>query len=129
MCLSGTGFAPSTTYNVYVVNHVEWTEGRTIPERVAGSATNLTTDEVGEFFAFVMWPSAEEGVTDMLVDLDGDGLYNSTIDALDDNHVTGLFTVPEYPLGVVIAVVTGFVAFVFFKSISGFRDRSRKCCI
>ncbi|MCW4024828.1 MAG: hypothetical protein NWF01_07330 [Candidatus Bathyarchaeota archaeon] len=122
MCLSGTGFAPSTTYNVYVVNHTEWTEGRAIPERVAGSATSLTTDESGEFFAFVMWSTAEEGVTDMLVDADGNGVYNSAIDALDDNHVTSLFVVPEYPLGVLIAVVTGFVAFVVFKNIGGFRE-------
>lgn len=118
MCLSGTGFAPSTTYDVYVVNHIEWTEGTSIPERVAGSATSLTTDEFGEFFAFVMWSSAEEGVTDMLVDMDGNGLYNSTIDALDDNHVTGLLPVPEYPLGVVAVVVAGLVAFVFYKKIS-----------
>ncbi len=121
MCLSGTGFEALTTYNVYVVNHVEWTENMEIPARVAGSASSVTTDSAGEFFAFVMWSSAEEGVTDMLVDVDGNGRYNSDVDALDDNHVTGLFVVPEYPLGVLFSLVAGLGAVIVFKKYRGFR--------
>jgi hypothetical protein len=116
MCLSGTGFAPLTTYNVYVVNHITWTDGVAIPARVSGSATTLTTDAIGAFFAYVMWPSAQEGVTDMIVDVNGDGLYNSNIDAKDGNHPAGTFVAPEYPVGVLGAVFVCIVACVLFKS-------------
>jgi hypothetical protein len=119
MCLSGTGFAALTTYNVYVVNHIDWTDGTVIPSRVGGSATTVTTDASGAFFAYVMWSSAQAGVTDMVIDVNGDGLYISSIDAKDGNHITGTFAVPECPSGVLLAVVGCVAAFAVFRF--GFR--------
>jgi hypothetical protein len=116
MCISGSGFTPLTTYDVYVTNDVTWTDGLTIPSRIAGTVSSLTTDATGGFQAFVVWSSAQAGVSDIVIDMNGDGIYNVDVDAIDENHTTGnFFVVAEYPLYGLLAIGTCFAAFAIFK--------------
>jgi hypothetical protein len=117
MCISATGLAPTTTYDFYVVNHIEWAEGTVIPERIAGTATTVTTDETGALNAFVAWEHAQPSVTDMVIDINGDGIYNEANDALEDNHVTNpLQPVPENPLSPLIPIFACIAAFAAFTT-------------
>jgi hypothetical protein len=126
MCLSGTGFAASTTYNVYVVYHGTLVDGTAFPARVSGSVTTLTTDASGTFTAVPLWPSAQASVTDMVVDVNGDGIYEASIDAVDGNHVTGGFVAPEYPLYALLATTACFAAFATFKIARPFKINLHK---
>ncbi|MCW3986469.1 MAG: hypothetical protein NWE91_08720 [Candidatus Bathyarchaeota archaeon] len=97
----GSGYAPSTTYPIYVVNDTTWTNGMDIPDPIDGTAENVTTDGNGDIAysnleppgppPALIWPSAVKvtGAYDVIVDVNNDGLYNETIDALDDNDVDG----------------------------------------
>jgi hypothetical protein len=117
ICISGSGFAPLTTYDVYVVDDVTWTDGMTIPARVSGSVTTVTTDASGTFSAYPVWPNAQAGVSDIVIDMNGDGVYNVDVDAIDEDHTTGnLLVAPEYPLYGLLAIFACFAAFVTFKA-------------
>jgi hypothetical protein len=119
ICISGSGFAPSTTYDVYVTDDVTWTEGLTIPARVTGSVTTVTTDTAGTFTAYPVWPNAQAGVSDIVIDMNGDGIYNAEVDAIDEDHTTrSPFVVIEYPLCGLFAIITCFGALAVFKASS-----------
>jgi hypothetical protein len=127
ICITGSGFAPLTTYDVYVVNHITWTDGLTIPARISGSVTTLTTDASGSFFAYAVWPNAQAGASDIVIDMNGDGIYHSTVDVLEDNHTTSEpFVAPEYPLYALLATVTCFAAFLMFKTTGGLKTNYLK---
>ena len=138
-CITGLGFVPSTTYDVHVVNHVTFTEGTVIPARIPGSVNSLTTDASGSFFEYLVWADAQACVSDIVIDMNGDGVHNSNLDALDGNHTTGVMATPEYPIFALFATVAGFAAFAVFKGSGGLRasfhktpakaklDRSRGC--
>jgi len=106
--LMGNGYSQSTTYNVYVVNHTTWTEGMLIPQRVAGTATTVTSDSSGNISAELVWnPPLKIGNYDVVVDVNGDGYYNSTIDALDQGVIgvkPGFQVVPEFPSIIILAL-------------------------
>jgi hypothetical protein len=122
MCITGSGFAPNTNYDIYLVNNVDWTDGLAIPARISGSATSLPTDNQGAFTVFVVWPNAQASYTDIIIDMNGNGVYDQNVDVLEENHTVGnMFAAPEYALGGVLAVIACFAALIIFKMWSGLK--------
>lgn len=98
--VNGTDFSPFKTFDFYIVNDTEtWTNGTAIPARVAGTSATIVSDANGTVLPTGVWsdPSAV-GKYDMVVDVNGNGLYEVGIDALDNNdvEVTAGFVIPEY---------------------------------
>ncbi len=112
VCVIGDGFSPYTTYDVQVVNDVDWTDGMTIPSYVAKTA--VTTDEFGEIMdAVPVWNGATPGKYDIVVDVNDSGEYEANIDALDDSDIevtAGFFVVPEVAIGSIMTIAAMFVA-------------------
>ena len=118
---NGTGYRPQTVYDIYVVEDVTWVDGMAIPPRVAGTATTVTSDAAGNVPATLLWSAPlVAGKYDIIVDVDGDGLYYAEADALDDSDIevtAGFFVIPEVPLGTLMAAIgmfaalTGFIGF------------------
>ncbi len=118
----GAGYLPSTTYDVYLVEDVTWVDGMAIPPRVVNSTATVTSDGNGDIQPTLLWDDPlKQGKYDIIVDVDGDGLYYAEADALDDNDVevtAGLFVVPE---PAVIACM-----FACFSGLGLFLMRKRK---
>jgi hypothetical protein len=97
--VSGVGYSPSTTYNIYIVADVEtWSDGMTIPSRASGTATTVVSDVMGGILSATVWVNPQTlGKYDIVVDVNGNGVYDAGIDALDDNdvEVTAGFVIPE----------------------------------
>jgi len=95
----GTGYAPSKTYNIYVVADLDWTDKLAIPARISGTATQVTSDSSGNITAAVWGPPTALGRYDIALDGNENGQYDVGIDALDNNdiEVTAGFTIiPEF---------------------------------
>jgi len=118
---NGSGFLPNATYDFYIVNDVgTWTDGMSIPTRVSGTATSITSDTNGIVLPTMVWmdPSTV-GAYDMLVDVNKNGLYDEGIDALDSNdvQVTAGFVIPEFPVlsALMLFQLVVFAVIVFAK--------------
>lgn len=118
--VKGTGHLPSTTYNIYLVNDTTWIEGMPIPQRVTGTATTISSDTFGNVSATIIWNAPlKPGRYDIVVDVNGDGYYNASIDALDESYIeirAGLLVVSEYWLGTILGLVGCFAALGVFKA-------------
>jgi hypothetical protein len=104
---NGSGYAPSTTYGIYLVNDVTtWTNGMSIPSGVSGSAANVTTDQNGNIPVAPLWTATSPGKYDIMVDTNCNGKYDAGIDALDDNEtqVTAGFFVISPPTAATVSV-------------------------
>jgi hypothetical protein len=115
---NGINYLPSTIYRVFVVNDTTWTEGMAIPSRIQGSATTVTTNGLGNVLPVAVWNSPlNAGGFDIVVDVNGNGKYESNVDALDDNDVVtaGFLVIPEYWLGTALALAGCFAAFGTFR--------------
>jgi hypothetical protein len=126
ICISGSGFAASTTYDVYVTNDVTWTDGLTIPARGNGSVSTVTTDAAGTFTAYPVWPNAQAGVSDIVIDMNGDGIYNVEVDAIDEDHTTrSQFVVIDSTLCGLLAIIACFGALVVFETGSKLKQQQK----
>jgi len=99
--VNGSGFSPSTGYSVYVVvDQATWTDGMTIPERVLGTEPWISSNADGDIDPTDMWHNPQTvGNYDIIVDVNGNGQYDSGIDVLDDNDTeitAGLSVIPEF---------------------------------
>lgn len=96
---NGSGFLLNKLYDFYIVEDVEtWTDKMTIPSRVLGTATSITSNADGNVLPVVVWSDPSTvGAYDMIVDVNSNGLYDEGIDALDNNDVdiTAGFIIPE----------------------------------
>ena len=96
---NGTGFLPTTTYDLYVVNDVDvWIDGMSIPSRIADTATSILSDANGTLIPVIVWSNPSTiGEYDVVVDVNANGLYDAGIDALDndDVEITAGLVVPE----------------------------------
>jgi hypothetical protein len=121
----GSGFAPSTTYDLYVVlDEAVWSDGMVIPARVSGSATSVSSDFAGNIPVTLAWASPlVPGKYDIVVDVNGNGVYDAGVDALDDGDIevtAGFFVIPEVPMGTLMAstaLIIGFVCYFGFPKI------------
>ncbi len=97
---NGSSFTPFGTYDCYIVDDVtEWMDSMPIPARVPGTATSVFSYANGTVVPGIVWSDpATIGKYDMIVDVNGNGLYDKGIDALDDGDVelTAGFVIPEY---------------------------------
>jgi hypothetical protein len=126
---TGSGYSVSTIYEVYVVEDVTWVDGMAIPPRVAGTATSITSDAAGDVPATLLWSNPlVAGKYDIVVDVDGDGLYYAETDALDDSDIevtAGFFVIPEVPLGPIMATMGMFAALIGFLRLKRLRPKPR----
>jgi hypothetical protein len=115
---TGTGYEASTDYDVYLVEDTMWVDGMEIPPPVPGTATTISSDASGNVSATLLWNNPlVAGEYDIVVDIDGDGLYYAEDDALDDNEIevtAGFFVIPEVAIGPVVAVAAMFAALGLF---------------
>lgn len=132
----GGGYQPNTQYFIMVFddglcysnppadhpNDIVWTGGMPIPSGPIISVVTVTTDALGNIpLTRVVTSVGPVGQCyDMVVDVNGNGVYNVGVDALDDNDtchhdMAGFFVVPEYALGALLALVACFAAFVVIK--------------
>jgi len=106
--VNGSDFSPLTTYDFYIVNDTDtWIDGALIPARIAGTATSIASDAYGKIAPAAVWsdPSTIGGY-DMIVDVNGNGLYDEGIDALDNNDVvTAGFMIPEFTSATLLTIL------------------------
>ena len=126
--VNGSGYLPSTTYDIYVVEDVAtWTDGIAIPPRVPGTATSVSSDASGNIPPTLVWTGPlVPGKYDIVVDVDGDGIYNADTDALDDSDIevtAGFFIVPEVALGTIMALVAMIIALVAYVAVPKWRRK------
>jgi hypothetical protein len=103
--LNGSGYLPSTTYDLYVVEDADWTDQMTIPARVPDTAINVTSDVSGKITPTAVWSDPQTaGKYDVVVDVNGNGVYDAGVDAIDDNDVsvTAGFLIPEFTATLVL---------------------------
>jgi len=87
----GSGYAPSTTYDLYILDDQTWTGSESLAGAVV--TTTVTTDASGNIpVATLIWATAVAGNYDIVVDVNGDGDYNAGTDALDDMDVNDVMT-------------------------------------
>lgn len=101
----GDMFPLLRTYDLYVVNNVTWTDDMTIPARVSGTATNISSSEFGDIPITVAWSNlTATGAYDIIVDVNGNGKYDQGTDALDDNDIVtaGFMIIPEFSSSVIM---------------------------
>ena len=111
------GYSPSTTYNIYVVADTDWSNNDSFPTRVPDTAESVTSSSDGSILARV-WASASPGKYDIVIDFDGDGVYDEGIDPIDNNQVVetaGFFVIPEYALGTILALSVCFAGVAIYK--------------
>jgi hypothetical protein len=116
--VKGSGFMDSATLDIYVVKHTTWTDGDTIPPRVAGTATTVTSNSSGKILAIVWHAPLTPGKYDIVIDVNGNGKYDKNIDCLDSNDcevTAGFFVVPEYVLGTILGLAGCIAAFGAFR--------------
>ena len=120
----GSGYAASTTYDLYVVSDTTWTDGMAIPTRVSGTETSVATDASGNITAeTLIWSSSVQGQYDIVVDVNGNGNYDEGTDALDDMDVSdaGFEAIPEFStIAIPVAAILGLL-FLF-----NYRKRKRE---
>ena len=118
--VSGSGFDPCTTFDIYVVcDKATWNDGDAIPSRVAGTATTVSSDASGNIPPTIVWPhDLTPGKYDIVIDVCANGKYDKDIDCLDNNDIqvtAGFFIIPEYLLGTILGVAGCFAAFGVFR--------------
>jgi len=108
----GSDFGISTTYDFYLVEDVNWTHGMSIPPRINGTATTVSSNDSG-IPATSVWASPlTMGAFDMLVDVNGNGQYDYGTDALDNDYKGAAgFVIPEFSSSLIIMLLMMAIAF------------------
>jgi len=125
--VKGSGYPKTVaTYNLYFVPDTSWTNGMTIPAPT--HSTTVTTDANGDVLHTAAWsspPSITVGAYDIVVDVNGNGVYDKDVDALDDLDVSyagtnGFFVIPELPIGTLMGLASCLAALgIILKSKRG----------
>jgi hypothetical protein len=117
--VTGTGYEPNQTYNIYVVNDTAWVDGMTIPARIQGTATSVSSNSSGNINPTAVWSTPlTPGKYDILVDFNGNGKYDAGVDALFISQITaasGYFFIPEYVFGTILGLAGCFAALGVFR--------------
>ena len=117
--VTGTGYAPNQIYNIYVVNDTAWVDGMTIPARIQGTVTSVSSDSSGNINLTAVWNKPlTPGKYDILVDVNGNGKYDADVDTLYNNKIVttaGFSLIPEYLFGTILGVAGCFAALGAFR--------------
>jgi hypothetical protein len=86
----------TTQYDLYVVyDRSPWSDGDSIPSRLAESESSFTTDASGNMQAgTLLYSSPAPGNYDIVIDVNADGVYNDNVDFLDDSSAVGAQSLP-----------------------------------
>jgi len=96
---TGSGFAPNTLVNLYVVPAQIWSDGMSIPVDISSDGINaVQTDAQGNLGPTLVWSNAQIGQYDLVFD-DQNGQYDEGIDIIVGLTQTG-FTVGD-PTGII----------------------------
>ena len=119
----GEGYSLSTTYDFYVVADEEvWNDGMMIPERVPETATTISSSGEGNIPPAAVWNNPQTiGNYDIVVDVNGNGQYDSGTDALDDNDIevtAGLSIIPELSSILPLFVIATLTVIIYRKRIT-----------
>lgn len=108
--ITGNGYAPSNTYNLYVVADTDWSDGMSIPTRISGTSNNVTSNTEGDIPSTAIWSNPQTiGKYDIVVDVNVNGVYDAGVDALDssDVEVTAGMVIPEFaPFPFLLLLIT-----------------------
>jgi len=118
--VNGSGFSPSTTYDLYIVVDGRWIGGITLPTRILDTAETVSTDSSGSILPTAVWsPPLTTGKYDIVIDVNRNGHYDEGIDALDDHdiEVTAGFFIPEFPsfLILLLFLMTTLLAVIVYR--------------
>ncbi len=118
--VKGDNYGSSASYAIYVVEDVvTWVDGMFIPARMAGTATTVASNGAGTVGPVAVWSAPlMPGKYDIVVDVNGNGKYDSGIDALDSDDVQitgGFLVIPEYPMGAIVGLAGCLAAFGAFR--------------
>ena len=116
--VNGSGFMSNAIYDIYVVDDVTWTNGMPIPPRIPGTEWVVASYIDGSMGPIKVWSSPLEiGKYDIVIDGNGNGIYDEGVDARDDMDITtgGFFVIPENVLGT-IGVLAACLAAVLLQS-------------
>ena len=106
--ITGNGYSPSSTYNVYVVADIDWSDSMPIPTRISGTANNVASNAEGVIPSTAIWSNPQTiGKYDIVVDVNDNGVYDAGVDALDSSDV-------EVTAGMVIPESSPFLFLTFF---------------
>jgi hypothetical protein len=132
--VSGGGFEPSSDFTVALVGDVELADGMEIPDAIPDTLTVVSSDPDGNVADAVIWDvwgNSETfylpaGVYNLIVDLDGDGVYDEGADLVAVMSVgywagfgsksVPMFAAPEYPVGSVMAIAAFLMAAFLVRS-------------
>ncbi len=122
---NGSGFSPFTSYDFYIVNDtVTWTDGMPIPARIPGTAVAVSSDVTGNIPPTVVWSNPQTtGEYDMIVDINGNSVYDVNVDVLDDNDimVTAGFFIPEFTSILPLLMLGTLIGIVAYKRTQSFQ--------
>lgn len=84
--VNGSGYPSSSTFDFYIVSDILiWANGTPIPTRAPDTAVNVSSDSSGNISPVTVWSvNLTSGMFDAVVDVNSNGLYDESIDALDD---------------------------------------------
>jgi hypothetical protein len=87
--IKGTSYTPSTTYDLYVVNHQDdWKNEDPIPQRISNTTTTVQSDSNGNIPPTIAWESPQTiGKYDIIIDVYKNGRYDPEVDALNNNEI------------------------------------------
>lgn len=98
--VTGAGYAPSTTFAVYLVTDLEiWIHNMPIREHVPDIETQVSSNTEGIIPPTAVWCNPQTlGEYDIILDVNDNGRYDGGIDPLDtcDMGLTGGFIIPEF---------------------------------
>lgn len=104
--VNGSGFPNSSIFDLYILEDTEWVDNMSLPARIVDTATSVSSDSLGNISPTAVWNNPQTlGKFDIVVDVNGNGKYDTYTDALDNNDVVttaGLQIVPELALTVVL---------------------------
>lgn len=133
--VTGDGYDPDTNYSIALVN-IPLVEGDPIPDPMPDTVVEILSDETGAVPLTNIWNQWNVtdnhylpiGVYTIVVDVNGDGVYNEGVDVTDKmtiRYAAGVsrpepeeiptFAAPEIPFGTIMIVLTLLAAFSLYK--------------
>jgi hypothetical protein len=107
----GSGYATSTTYNLYILDDQTWPGVGSLADAIV--TMSVTTDASGDIpTGTLIWTSAVGGKYSIVVDVNGNGDYDAGTDALGANIGVdaGVWAIPEFiTIAIPAAMILGMV--------------------
>jgi len=95
-----------------------WNDGMAVPARVPDTADIVSSDVLGNIPATAIWSDPQTiGEYDIVVDVNGNGLYDVNVDVLDDNDtmVTAGFIIPEFSAVMLLLMLITLSGIITYK--------------